>query len=264
MANSSFLPEDYLENKLQRRINLISLTLFVVVMGAVVGTFLYSNRLGSDVQQLQHDVNAQFEEAARRLEQLAQLQQRKKRMIRKAHITASLLECVPRSLVLSELVNAMPPTLGLLELHLTSKKLNVAVARPRTRLEAEQAKRDRKRAEIAAPPVDATRVTIQLVGAAPTDVHISEFMTNLGQNKLFADLNFIYVESKTIDSQLLRKFSIEMTLNQDLDIQQFEPKLVRRELKDNPMGNKIWIRADGATVLSRRHVLPVGDGPEGP
>ena len=32
MADSNFLPEDYVEKKTQRRTNIISLTLFVVVM----------------------------------------------------------------------------------------------------------------------------------------------------------------------------------------------------------------------------------------
>ena len=44
MSNQTFLPEDYLAQKAERRTNLICLALFAVVMMAVVGAFLVTNR----------------------------------------------------------------------------------------------------------------------------------------------------------------------------------------------------------------------------
>ena len=247
MENSSFLPEDYLEQKLQRRTNIFSLTLTIVVMAAVAGAFFYSGRQRTEVRQLQQQVNAQFEDAAKRLEQLEDLQSRKKVMIQKARVIASLLEPVPRTLVLSELINSMPTSLGLLDLHLTSKSIKVAASRPRTRLKSDQAKKKNKLQET--PPLETTRVTIELVGVAPTDVQVSDFMANLGANELFTDLNLVFSESITIDDESLRKFGIEMTLCPNMDIQRFEPKLVKRELKQNPMGTTIQIGTDGNLML---------------
>ena len=44
MPNASFLPEDYLALKAERRTNLISLTLFGLVMNSVVGAFFVNNK----------------------------------------------------------------------------------------------------------------------------------------------------------------------------------------------------------------------------
>ena len=126
MAKSSFLPDDYVEKRKQHRTNVVNLTLFVVVMAAILGAFFVTDRQRTEVRSLQRDVNAQFEEAAKRLEQLDQLQVQKKQMVRKARVTGVLLERVPRSLILSELVNSMPSTVSLEELDLTTKVIRAA------------------------------------------------------------------------------------------------------------------------------------------
>ena len=124
-SNTSFLPEDYVEKKTQRRTNLISISLFVIVMGFIIGAFVVTDRQRVEVAQLQQQVNKEFEEAAKRLEQLNDLQARKQEMIRKARITAMLIERLPRSLILADLINQMPTTLSLLELELQTKVIRV-------------------------------------------------------------------------------------------------------------------------------------------
>ena len=47
MTDASFLPDDYLAHQAEKRTNVISLTLFVVVMFAVFGAFLVTNRHSS-------------------------------------------------------------------------------------------------------------------------------------------------------------------------------------------------------------------------
>ena len=44
MTDSSFLPEDYLAQKTERRTNLICLTLFAIVMLGVFAAFWITNR----------------------------------------------------------------------------------------------------------------------------------------------------------------------------------------------------------------------------
>ena len=44
MSNTSFLPEDYLDQKADRRTNVVSLTLFGIVMVAVFAAFLFTNQ----------------------------------------------------------------------------------------------------------------------------------------------------------------------------------------------------------------------------
>ena len=119
--NMSFLPEDYIEKKIARRTNIVCMALFLVVMGGVIGWYFVTSIRGSEVRDLQKQVNASFEEAAQRLEQLEKLQAHKQKMIQKAEVTSVLVERVPRSLVLAELINHMPIQLSLTNLDMDTK-----------------------------------------------------------------------------------------------------------------------------------------------
>ena len=88
MAEMSFLPEDYLERRNQRRTNVISLSLFVVVMSGVIAAFLVTDKKRIEVRAQKQQIDTDFAEAAKRLQQLDQLQERKQQMMRKAKVTA--------------------------------------------------------------------------------------------------------------------------------------------------------------------------------
>jgi Tfp pilus assembly protein PilN len=117
----SFLPEEYVERRAERRTNFIMITLFVVVMGSIFAAFVVTDRQRSEVKRMQQVVDAQFEEAAKRLEQLDKLQAQSEQMLRKGEMTNKIRERIPRSNLLAELINNMPPTLSLLELNLETK-----------------------------------------------------------------------------------------------------------------------------------------------
>ena len=122
MANDlSFLPEDYLQRRIARRTNVICLALFVVVMGGVIAAWFVTDRQRREIKVLQDDVNRQYEEAAQRIDQLDQLKKKKQKMLQKAKITSALVERIPRSFLLAELINHMPATLSLLELELETE-----------------------------------------------------------------------------------------------------------------------------------------------
>lgn len=243
----SFLPEDYLERKVQRRTNVICLSLFAVVMTAVVAAFFVTDRQRAEVLGLQASVNQQFEEAAKRLEQLEKLEQQRERMIRKASVTATLLERVPKSVVLAELVNHMPPSLSLLELNMEMRTVQPKVSQATTALEAAKKEKTKKnnaltQIDVEPPP---TEVTLQLVGIAPTDIQIAQFMTALSQRPLFGDLNLAFSEQMEIEDTTMRKFRVDVRLNSDIDPQKVEPLLVKRNLKHDPMSDNGPVIKDG-------------------
>ena len=266
MAKTDFLPEDYLEKRNQRRTNIVSLSLFVVVMTGIIGAFLVTDRQRSEVTRRQAEVNAEFEEAAKRLEQLEDLHVRKDEMLRKARVTSALIERVPRSFILAELINLMPSTLSLLELELTSKVKRVAVVATTSMQQAKQ--RNLKAARGArspdpAPEVPQDEVTLRLVGVAPTDVQVAQYMTSLSRSEMFSDVNLAFSEEvKLIDDYLMRKFRIDLQLDSTAAAIELEPKLVQRDLKQNPMSNTIQIDANGNLVIPTdpaQVVVPVGD-----
>ncbi len=250
MPNMSFLPEDYLEKRIQRRTNAISVSLFLIVISGVVGAYFVTNRQRDDVRLRQEQVNTRYQEAAKRLEQLDQLQAQKQEMIRKAKVTGMLLERVPRSLILAELINNMPSTLSLTEL-----ELETIVIKPRNlpKTALKKAKRNRKQQQQAAesdlPDIKPTEVFLRLIGVAPTDVQVAQFMTSLGRTEMFLDVNLLFSREIRMDNLLMREFRIESRLNPGIQIQELDLKKVRRALKQNPMGNTIQIDADGKLVI---------------
>ena len=257
MANSSFLPEDYVEKRAERRSNLLILFLFLVVVGVGAVAFYFNEREYQAVRAAQADVNHKYEEAAKRLEQLDELQARKEQMLQKARVTAVLLERVPRTLILSELINNMPTTLSLLDLGLESK----VVAQPQravTMLDKAKEDQKAKNAKAAGAPAEipTTEVTLTLTGVAPTDVQVAQYMAAIGRVALFKEVNLAYSEEMTLADQdsstedpVMRKFRIEMKLNQGIDVQKLEPTMVKRELNKNPMGDTVQIDSKGKLVM---------------
>ena len=260
--NTSFLPEDYIEKKSQRRTNLISVSLFVVVMGGIVGAFVVTDRQRVEISQLQQQVNSDFEEAAKRLEQLNDLQGRKQEMLRKAQITAMLIERLPRSLILAGLINQMPTTLSLLELELVTKEIkasNRAIATSALEKAKQKQRRMNQNGTNAQPMYQNIDVSLRLVGVAPTDVQVAQFMTSLSRSSMFADVNLAFSEEvKMGEDQLMRKFRIDMKLNNEIAAEDINPKLVERDLKQDPMSNTIQIDANGQLVIPTEAVLEPG------
>lgn len=265
MANQqSFLPEDYLEKRRTRRTNVFCLGLFVIVMAGVVAAFMVTDRQRAEVRAHQEQINRDFEKAAAQLERLDELQDRKQRMVQKAKVTSMLIERLPRTLLLSELINNMPPNLSLLELTMETR---VLPKRSSAQTALDQAKLDNAKAGgkpvAPEPEVNPTEVTIYLVGVAPTDVQVAAFMTSLGKTAFFTELNLSFSEETQIENQTMRKFRVEMKVNQDVDVQKIEPLMVRRELKQNPMGSKVVLDPGNAPATPRT-VAPQSPAPQQP
>ncbi|MEX0655506.1 MAG: PilN domain-containing protein [Phycisphaeraceae bacterium] len=256
----SFLPEDYLEKRAARRTNLVCLTLFGIVMLGLIAAFVVSSRQDVEVRELHRQVNRDFEEAARRIEQLEQLQRQKQDMVRKAQVTGVLLERVPRSLLMAELINHMPPTLSLTELDLSTSVIRTS-ARPRTAIQREQERLQQAQAAGESPQIEVpeTELTVNLIGVAPTDVEVAMFMTSLSNHEMFYDVNLQFSEQTTIEEQTMRQFRIEMKIDQEIDFNEIEPTLVSRELKSNPMSDQMRIDASGELIAPGAHVQPAWD-----
>lgn len=267
MRDMSFLPEDYLEKRAHRRTNIICVTLFIVVMASVIGAYMVSDQQRMDVKKLRDDVNQRFTEAARRLEQLDQLQQRKQQMLRKARLTSALLERLPRTLILSQLINNMPTNLSVFELEVETQVLRAKNTPARTSLDKAKADTKTKSKKGATPAAEKeaeeaieikpTQISVALIGVARTDTEVAQFMTDLKAMPLFASVNLAFSEQLKINDNPMRRFRIETVINQEIDLRKFEPLMVKRDLKMNPMANSISIDEEGRVVKPAVAATPV-------
>lgn len=254
--NTSFLPEDYLERRVARRTNMICISLFVVVMAGLVGAFFMKAHESRLMRAQQQNVDHRFAEAAKRLDQLQKLQQKKQQMIEKAKVTSALVEKIPRSTLLAELINNMPTRLSLLTLNLTTK--TVRPRRPRTAIERAK-RREKKKMDAFKVRVPKTIMTISLVGVAPTDVDVSQYMTNLSKQPLFNNVSLSYSEQATIQGRTMRKFGIQMGVNENVNLRKVKLLKVARKLKQNPMSRKIQITGSGVQAPATSNVTSVSD-----
>ena len=244
-SNQSFLPEDYLSKKVAYRTNLIFISLFAVVLVVVVTTFFVSDRQGKQVRDGLTAVNRSLEEKRSQLEQLESLNQRKQQMKRKANVTGTLRDRVPKSSMFAELINTMPATLSLTDLDLDTKKLDVGPA-PKTAMQRERLRQQATgQEEIDVVP---TAVELSLQGLAPTDVEVSQYIGSLNAHPMFDDVTLEFVESMKVDDIEMRKFKIALRLDPGFDVARLEPTRVRRGLDHDPMGDTIQINTDGEIV----------------
>ena len=254
----SFLPEDYVAKRVELRTNLICLSLFAVVLAAVIGAYIATSRHRAEIREQRALVNEEYAEAARRLEQLDELQRRKAKMLRKAQVTGTLLEPVPRTFLLADLINRMPPTLSIFDLKLTSEKKRVKTSFRRDR----SALANRKQAKTGKdqegkplpPPPPQTIVDLVMIGVAPTDVQVAQYMTTLARSELLSEVNLVYSEESVLQDTTLRRFRIEMRVDPEADMRRIEP-VERPRLKGNPMDTQ---SASALERASRMRAAPAG------
>ena len=252
--NASFLPEDYLAQKAERRTNIISLVLFAVVMLAVLLAFVVTNQKWSKVKDEQARINSRFQQAAEQIDEVKKLDEQKDEMIHKAELAAALVERVPRSILLAELVNRMPPRLSLTEYTMESERVRT-VARPARDTDEKtgrlKPKRGKTKAEAATGPrkIEAPKYTIEIamVGVAPTDLEVSRFLTELNGFTLVKNVILQYSEEQLIEEQVMREFKITMQLAPDADVRSLE-SLASDSSLGRPMTGNVSLEAASASV----------------
>jgi Tfp pilus assembly protein PilN len=224
----SFLPDDYLERKAQRRTNAICAVLFLVVIAVIGSAFSYTDRSVRDLEKEHEQVDQEYTEAAKRIDLVKELEEKQRRMATQAELAASLLEKVPRSFVLAEITNALPNGVSLLDLNLESHLRSQPAAPPRTAFDA-------KRGD-AGKPVEAPKlydVTLRVSGVAYTDVQVAQFITKLNQSKMLNDVNLVISDEFKQDDQQLRRFQVEATLDPNADVQSQKTSTAAVELQEN-------------------------------
>jgi Tfp pilus assembly protein PilN len=204
----SFLPDDYLENKAQRRANVICAILFLVTMVTIGLAFTTGERSLREVEQHHTAKYQEVTTAAKRIEQFKELQEKQRTMAHQAELTASLLEKVPRSLILAKITNALPTRRG---------------AAPATPAAKPTFATKSAQGNIVGQVADAKvyDVALKIAGLAPTDVQVAELLRKLKGESMFRDVNLIISDWEKGDNkdQQYRKFQIEMTLDPNADAQ---------------------------------------------
>ena len=223
----SFLPEDYVKSKGERRANLLSLTLFGVMMLAVVAAFFATNRRWMGVRNEQQSINAMYVREAEKIEELKDLEMQRAEMVTKAEVTAALVERVPRSVLFAELVSRMPKDVTLTEFELNSQEVKASRKSSRSggvrTLTGGSSKskskkgNNKKQDEENAIYIPQFTQTLRIVGVGLSNDNIADYIENLRQCDLLDTVELKYIKESKIDSVLLRNFELSAMIRKDAD-----------------------------------------------
>lgn len=238
-TGGSFIPEDYLRQKVETRANIINLILFGVVLFGVIGAFFVTHRQWGDVRLVQAEINRSFATEAAKIEQLKLLEAQKAEMVEKAEITAALLERVPRSILMAELINRMPEKLTLSDLELKSSRPKEVAAKPAAGSPQNQPKslaakpagasggKDDK-AKPAKPRPPKIEFAITLTGLAASDADVADYHAKLKSCPLLDKVELVSAKEVKVEDVAVREFRIEASIRSSADARSIEPLQVPR------------------------------------
>ncbi|MCH2133989.1 MAG: PilN domain-containing protein [Phycisphaerales bacterium] len=215
--NDSFLPTEYTEQRIDRRTHILAMLLFIVVMAAVFTAFLWKRNEWKQVELVRQDVETRYQAAGEKVNHLMELKEAQQATVRRAELAAALVEKVPRSILLAELINNMPPGLGLHELTLDSTRL---IAPKETASATGRKPRSDTRTAKANEPPEPPRyhTRLALTGFAPTDVHVSEFLSALNDHPLLVDVNLVSSQETVSEDRTVREFKLTASLQPMADV----------------------------------------------
>lgn len=243
-GGGSFLPEDYVHRKAEVRMNFLGLALFAVVMLGVVGAFFVTNHRWAAIREKQKTIGASYEQEAQKIEQLKTLESQRATMMEKAEITTALIERVPRSVLLAQLITTMPKDVTLLEFSLKSKRLDTPIK------EAETAKTKKpvvksidkggEKAKAGAKPGGKTagkdtkskdapaeekpkirppkfEYTLTLIGVAGVNNDIADYLAKLKSSTILENVDLQYIRETTMNNNPMRRFEIQAGIRAEAD-----------------------------------------------
>lgn len=227
-AHNSFLPEDYIRARAESRANIITLTLFAIVLSSVMGAFVVTKQSVEQVAKRKEFVNQQFQEAGKRIEQLKALEGQQAQMMEKAEITAALVEKVPRWAVLAELTFRMPTDMRLDSLVIKSTRPKVEAPPPSNAPKppaiksiagkvAGAIKSEQKEPERPRPQVPRFTYALTLEGTAVRNQDIADYLASLKESPVLDKVEMAFIREAKENDRDLRKFQITATVKSNLD-----------------------------------------------
>ncbi len=233
-----FLPEDYVQRKAEGRANIIGLTLFCAVMGTVVAAFFVTNRNWKSVHDEREAIAVQYTAAEPEIELLIKLEEQKEQMLQKAEIVTALIEPVPRSILMAELVTRMPEEMTLLTVELKGRRVAEATStKEDDKSKRRTSVRGRKAGSLGGTKTGATagdaekksilppryEYTLTLIGVTTKNEDISDYMDGLKLSPLLRRVDLKQVDSQKMNDRQLRKFEIVAEIDPRADARGIEP-----------------------------------------
>jgi len=227
MHEPSLIPDEYVADRVEARRTSVGVVLFVVVMVCVVSAFFFTNRQWDTVRARQEEVRTQYGDVSAKIARMEALRTARDRLVERAELTSALVAHVPRSYLLTGLVDRLPPRVSWTSLALTSTEISPEIERPDP-----SADRLSRGGPFAAPvrdrgtnPVDRSvdpapkrfETMVVMTGIAPDEVDVSLYVAALQRFELLRSVMPDSTEVIDIGDIPMRKFKLTMYIDASVE-----------------------------------------------
>ena len=235
MSNVDFVPEEYKTRKESNRANIICLFLFMVIMGGIAATFSVIKVRQKAVQRDLDIVTKKMDQAEQQIKQLEMIADRRSRMMKTADLAGSLMEPIPRSILLACLTNNLPPSASLIEIKLETDEKTKSVPLTEEELKEIAKSKDKKKNKQTVKTITVTENLIEIQGLATTDIDVANYIASLTDSILLVGVGL--VESKEFDVEGIkyRQFKLCALLNNDVELTKEDIDKIRSKNKRDPL-----------------------------
>ncbi|MCA9311388.1 MAG: PilN domain-containing protein, partial [Phycisphaerales bacterium] len=211
--------------------------------------------------QYQEAINVRFSQAAKDIEQVKTLEEQKSRLLDRAELTTALIEKIPRTVLLAELINRMPAEMTLLEFELEAKAIKVAKPAPAPSKKPKSVSSNTKARTTEKPKIESDRpvapryeIEVTLVGVTPTHAEVAEYVASLKDSPILREVNLRFSEFIIMEDQGMNKFRIDAVIHPDVDARKIEPMAQRRRgldaISDDETGDEVADADDGEVTTA--------------
>ena len=142
-------------------------------------------------------------------------------------MTATLIEPVPRSILLACLTNNLPNGVSLTALDLSEKDKPKRMASPVkskvSKKKGYQKPQEESVAQEAASP-DEPEVNLEIKGLAPSDIEVASYIANLSDSILLDQVQLVQSEERDVEGTKFREFRLKARIRPNL-------KLTRKDIE---------------------------------
>jgi Tfp pilus assembly protein PilN len=214
----SFLPDDYCDRSVRRRLSAAAIAILAIFAIATVVAAYVSEESLKHVARVNGEVTLAFDQAVARGGQATKLRDESESLAQRALRMSALASGIPSSNILAELTNALPPATSLTSIGVTALPRSRAAIVAPTAFDLKKTALESKR-QIAIDPIPEippTDIIVRISGAAENNVAISQIVENLSKSPAFADVRLVGSEINAVpgkEKTAARRFQIEARFN---------------------------------------------------
>ncbi len=217
MLKINFAPDEYIQKKQSLRMNRLCLVMFVFLMCILTGMFVLIKFRQRTIVREVAEVNLMMQQGAEAIQQLEELQTKRKMMMKAALITAELIEPVPRSVILASLTNNLPGGVSLTQLKLSQRELKRPVGSNDYSNKFE-ARKSTIQSDSETAAKRRTETNVELEGIAASNIQVAAYIERLSGSSLFEGVALVHSKQRTISGEKCLEFKLTAMLSRQAEL----------------------------------------------